>query len=223
MLFRSWLCLKGKCRKCGKKIGFAEILSELGVALAFLLLGLGQQLAGLTIESSCASPLEIITFVTALVLISLLAFLAIYDGIYGQLPTLFLVLTIIFATVVAILREWANLSVSSNFWPDLGQDLFNLFLATLILSGLYLVLYKISKGKWVGDGDWLLGLALALVLGTPWLALVTLFLANFLACLVMFPVVKKHQERKIHFGPFMVVAFVVVFVFSHFFYAIMSL
>ncbi len=219
----SWLFLKGKCRKCDKKIGFAEILSELGVALAFLLLGLGQQLAGFTIESSCASPLEIITFATALVLISLLAFLAIYDGIYGQLPTLFLVLTIIFATVVAILREWANLSISSNFWPDLGQDLLNLFLATLILSGLYLVLYKISKGKWVGDGDWLLGLALALALGTPWLALVTLFLANFLACLVMFPVVKKHQERKIHFGPFMVVAFVVVFAFSHFFYAIISL
>ena len=33
----SWLMLGGKCRKCRKPIGAAEILSELGLAAAFVL------------------------------------------------------------------------------------------------------------------------------------------------------------------------------------------
>lgn len=219
----SWLALKGKCRKCGKKIGLAEILSELSLGLAFLLLGLGEQFSGTTIETLYMNPLETITFIAALAFVALLGFLAIYDGIYGQLPTLFLTLSIICAIIIVILREWANLSVVSDFWSSFGQDLLNLLFAILILSGLYFLLYKISHGKWVGNGDWLLGLALALVLGTPWLALITLFLSNFLACLVMFPVVKKHKSHRIYFGPFMVAAFVIVFAFSQFFYAIISL
>ena len=32
----SWLLLRGKCRKCRQKIGILEVLSELGLALAFL-------------------------------------------------------------------------------------------------------------------------------------------------------------------------------------------
>ena len=33
----SWLSLGGKCRKCKKKIGYAEILAEVGLAVAFVL------------------------------------------------------------------------------------------------------------------------------------------------------------------------------------------
>ena len=54
-----------------------------------------------------------------------------------------------------------------------------------------MLLYLISRGRWVGDGDWLLGLALGLALATPWLALINLFLANLLACLVMIPILLR--------------------------------
>ena len=80
-----------------------------------------------------------------------------------------------------------------------------------ILGGLYLVLYLVSKGKWVGDGDWLLALAIGLVLGSPWLAVVALFLANFSATVIMYPSIKKKDSHRFHFGPFLVFAFVVTF------------
>lgn len=214
----SWLFLKGKCRKCGHKIGLAEFLSELGLATAFLLLGIGVGLGGLTFDTLLIYPAEWGIFVFALILTAGLAFLAIYDGLYGQLPVPALTFCAICAIIIVTLREWANFSS----FEDLGLDLVDLLFAVLILGGLYLVLHLVSKGKWVGDGDWILGSIIALILGTPWLALITLFLSNFTACLVMAPIIKKHHNRKIYFGPFMVIAFVVVLAFSTFFNSLLG-
>lgn len=207
----SWLFLKGKCRKCGEKIGLAELLSELGVATAFFTVGLGLQLAGITVETLLASsPLAWLSLAAILVFVLLLSFLAIYDGIYGQLPVSILTISIVCAILVIILRKWANFSIP--------EDLLNIFFSVLILGGVYLALYLLSKGKWVGDGDWLLGTAIGLALGHPWLALNALFIANLTACLVMAPIVKKSRHVRIHFGPFMVIAFVIVYSFSDFFF-----
>ena len=89
-------------------------------------------------------------------------------------------------------------------------------LSVLILGGLYLVLYLLSKGKWVGDGDWLLATALAIVLFEPWLALVMLCLANVLACLIMAPFMRGKSSHQIYFGPFMVIAFIITSALSQF-------
>lgn len=203
----SWLFLRGECRKCGKKIGLAELLSEFGLGLAFLSLGT-------TIDPYAASILEWTIFISTLFLTLMLGFLAIYDALYGQLPTTCLTISIICAIITLCLKEWLTLSVSS-FSPEIILKPLG---AVAILGGLYFVLYIISKGKWVGDGDWLLGTALGLALADPWLALITLFLANVLACLVMTPIVQKHKNKKIHFGPFMVIAFIITLTFADFFH-----
>lgn len=208
----SWLILKGKCRKCKKKIGVAELLSELGVALAFLTIGLGLQFSGTTIEVLLDSqPVTAwLSLIMLLVFILVLSFLAIYDGIYGQLPVSILIVAVICAIIVIVLREWGSFSMP--------QDFLDILYSVLIIGGIYLVLYLVSKGKWVGDGDWILGTAIGIALGNPWLAINTLFIANLTACLVMAPVVRKTHHKKIYFGPFMVVAFVIVYSFAEFFY-----
>lgn len=197
--------LGGKCRKCHKKIGLAELFSELGLATAFLLLGF------------TASPTDgtIIwtSFVIVLMFTTILSFLAIYDGLYGELPTLFLVVAIIISIVILSIMEYLAVSAHS-FAPDM---IWKPLLSVAILGGIYLVLYLISKGKWVGDGDWLLGTAIGIALFEPWLALIALSLANLIACLAMYPFVRSKRSRHIHFGPFLVIAFVIVYSFSNFF------
>ena len=202
----SWLMLKGKCRHCHKKIGLAELLSELGLGLAFLLLSF-------SVNIPTAAPLEWTIFITTLLLTTILAFLAIYDGLYGELPNLCLILAIICAAIILALKEYSIIS-AAGFSPEL---IWKPILSFAILGGIYLILYLVSKGRWVGDGDWLLGTAIALALYEPWLALIALFLANFIACLTMYPAIKSKKNHKIHFGPFLVIAFVITASFANFF------
>ena len=201
----SWLFLKGKCRKCGKKIGLAEFLSEIGLALAFV--GLST-----TINITTTIWQEWAIFVCTILVTTSLAFLAIYDGITGKLPTKCLIVSICLATLLLAFKIWYEMSL---FGFSTQIIIFPLA-SVLILGGLYFFLYKVSKGKWVGDGDWILGTAVALALFNPWLALITLFLANLLACLIMAPLIKKQKNKKVHFGPFMVMAYVIVITFTPF-------
>lgn len=202
----SWLSLRGRCRKCHKKIGLAEILAELSTATAFTMLGF-------TINFTSVTPFAWTIFIVTLVFTTILIFLAIYDGLYGELPTTILILAIIGAIIILILKDWASLSVS----PFSPEYIFQPLLSVMILGGLYLVLHLISKGKWVGDGDWLLATAIGIALAHPWLALIALFLANTIACLVMFPVIKSKKNHHIHFGPFLVAAYIITITFANFF------
>lgn len=192
----SWLVLRGKCRFCHTKIGIGEFLSEIGLAAAFVCIAT-------TISFATASPLEWVAFVITLALTICLGFLAIYDGLYGELPSLVLIIAIVIAVVLAVVSHWENLS-----W----QLLLDEALAVAVLGGIYFLLYVVSKGKWVGDGDWLIGTAIAIALGTPWLALFALFIANITACLVMLPTARA--KKQIYFGPFLVIAFIVTTTFS---------
>ena len=202
----SWFLLGGKCRNCGKAIGYLEIISEIGVALAFVALGT-------TIDVFTADPLSWATFIVILLLTLILAFLAIYDGAYGELPTKYLAASILVALVALALEQIAILII----FPFTPEVVLAPLASVVILGGLYLALYLVSGGKWVGDGDWLLGTAVGLALADPWLALIALCIANLLACLAIVPMMRKTRRRKIHFGPFMVAAFVITYTFSGFF------
>ena len=193
----SWCILRGKCRYCHKKIGIIEIISELATAIAFVMIGT-------TINVEHATWLDWLTF-AAVILFSLsLAFLAVYDGMCGELPTFALII----AAILAIAAIIPNLCIKFTPMP---------FASAALFGGIYLVLYLVSKGKWVGDGDWVLSAVIGLVLGHPWLALIALFVSNVSACLVMYPIVKDRKSHQIYFGPFLVLAFVVTYTFSDFF------
>ncbi len=207
----SWLLLRGKCRKCHANIGIAEPLSELGMGLSLLAIGT-------TIDIATAPVLSWGIFIVAALFTFVLGFLAIYDGLYGELPTMCLTISIICAILLLTLREWASLSIT----PFSPENILYPLGSVLVLGGLYLLLYLVSKGKWVGDGDWLLGTAIGLALGSPWLALIALFITNMSACIVMIPFLKAHHTKKIYLGPFMVLAFVITFTFADFFTSLLG-
>ncbi|MBR2837137.1 prepilin peptidase [Candidatus Saccharibacteria bacterium] len=201
----SWLAQGGKCRHCGQKIGALEIISELSVGTALALLAT-------TINVTTATAFEWGIFVITIAFMLALCFLAIYDGKWGELPTPALILAIMLALSLAALRIWSESATIGLSWAQVLDTLYSV----AILGGIYLLLYLVSRGRWVGDGDWLLGLAIGAALSSPWLALCALFIANFSACLIMYPVVRKRKTKKIYFGPFLVLAFVVSATFANF-------
>lgn len=115
----------------------------------------------------------------------------------------------VFALAFFILRN------ASNNFADLNEtkEIIDLLLALLVLPGFYFVLYKISGEKWVGGGDYLLCIPLALILQKFWLSLFCLFSANVLGCVIMLPLLtlSKKKERQIPLGPFLILGFLLIF------------
>ncbi len=210
----SWLILRGKCRNCGKSIGIADLLSEIGLAVAFLMLSwayLVPVLNNWTLLSLHPEflAIQLAVFVMMLMMLVVLTVLAVYDAKWGELPVVLLTLAILFGAIIFVLKM-KEVSLSDE--ADLLRSLGNAALGVLVLAGTCFVIYKASKERLMGGGDWLLALALALALADWWLALWTIFLANLLGDVIALPGAMKKKSHVVHFGPFLVVAFVIVLV-----------
>lgn len=210
----SWLVLRGKCRNCHKEIGISDFLSEVSLAFAFLMLSWAYLLPILTQWDLLALHPEslavrLIIFVVTLILLVVLMVLAVYDAKWGQLPTVLLMLAIIIAAIISLLKIY---EVGMTDDGEMGKAVLNTLLGVVILSGTCFVIYKGSKERLMGGGDWLLALALALALSDWWLSLWTIFLANLLGDVIALPGAMKTKGHVVHFGPFLVGAFVLVLI-----------
>lgn len=210
----SWLILRGKCRYCRAKIGWADFISEIGLAVAFLMLSWAYFLPILNNWNALATrpdflALQLGIFVLTLILMVVLTVLAVYDAKWGELPVVLLILAIVFGMMIFVLRIY-NLSLVDN--GDIVKGLISALIGVAVLAGTCFVIYKVSKEKLMGGGDWLLALALALALADWWLALWTIFLANLLGDVIALPGALKTGKTKVHFGPFLVSAFVIVMI-----------
>lgn len=210
----SWLVLRGRCRYCREPIGIADFLSEVGLAIAFLMLSWAYLVpilnnwAVLSLHPEFLA-IQLAVFIMMLMMLVVLTVLAVYDAKWGELPVVLLVLAILFGLIVFVLKM-KEISLTDE--ADLLRSLGSALLGVLILAGTCFVIYKFSKEKLMGGGDWLLALALALALADWWLALWTIFLANLLGDVVALPGAMKKKNNVVHFGPFLVVAFVIVLV-----------
>jgi prepilin signal peptidase PulO-like enzyme (type II secretory pathway) len=193
----SWLSLRGKCRYCRVSIGRFEPLIELGVAAFFVL-------SYILWPHDLSTALAVAQFILWLAAGVGLAILFVYDLKWFLLPNrvMFSVIGISAVSALVVLLQ--------------AQDVFAALLSTLssifILSGLYLLIYIISKGQWIGFGDIKLGLALALLLADWRLALLALFAANLIGCLIVIPGMlagKITRTTRIPFGPLLILGMVV--------------
>lgn len=197
----SWLSTGGKCRYCRKRIGWFEPLIEVGVALFFV----GSYLLWPEILTIPDLAQFILWLISGVLLVILFA----YDVKWFLLPDVVVFPLIAIGMIVAGIRLFEA--------SDLVIGLLDLLGAVSILSGLYLLLWYASKGKWIGFGDVKLGLALALLLGNWQLAFLALFLANLIGCLVVIPGLitgKLVRGAHVPFGPLLIAGFVVTALFG---------
>lgn len=193
----SWVMLSGKCRKCHKPIGYLEPLIEIGVMVFFVL-------SFMFWPYQLDNALQICRFVIWLVAVVGLAVLFSYDVKWYILPD-----KISFSVIgLGLISSIISIILSQNKL----ETVLSIFGAVCILSGIYLVLYLLSKGKWIGFGDVKLGLGLALILADWKLAFVAIFAANLIGCLIVLPFLisgKLKRNSHVPFGPLLIVGFAV--------------
>ncbi|MBR2996872.1 prepilin peptidase [Candidatus Saccharibacteria bacterium] len=205
----SWIMLRGKCRKCGKKIGYAEILSELGLGTAFAMIGHVYVVPTIyywTVLATKPMSLAILvaTIVLLLIMLVVLTILSVYDAKWGELPVLLLVLVVSLGAVILGLKIWTTILDDG----DVLQLLISAVSGVAILAGVCWAIYKASNERLMGGGDWILALAIALAIGDWWLSLWAMFLANLLGDIIMMPSLIQKGNHVLHFGPFLMIGFV---------------
>lgn len=225
----SWLVLKGRCRKCGAKIGGMEILAEVILAAVFGFLGRFMYGRGVAWMMFGGILMMLMVVILGLVL---------YDLAWKEVPNVFLVMLNVLAGVFMVGRflvvglrlfggsgvggvggVWGSAGgiggIGGGIGVGVGGDatggsvwwfLVAQGAAIGVLAGVYYILYKISQEKWVGSGDYLVGLGLAMVLGSPVLAFLVVFLGNLVGSVYGVLVMRK-GGRSIPMVPFLAVGF----------------
>ena len=193
----SWLSTRGNCRYCGKRIGWFEPLMELGTAVFF---------AGSYIfwPALLVTPMQVMYFVLWLIAGVGLVMLFAYDLKWFILPNRVIFPLFFVAGLAALFNILGSL--------DHVSTVIDVLIAVMILSGLYLILWLVSKGRWIGFGDVKLGLVLALLLSDWKLAFIALFAANLLGCLIVIPALLTKQitrKTRVPFGPLLIVGTII--------------
>ena len=198
----SWLMLRGKCRYCGQPISVQYPLVELATALLFV--------ASYIWWPAPLHGSQVVLFVIWLpILVGLMALL-VYDLRWMILPNRLIY------PVSYLAAAMAAVTVATAHRPL--EALINVVLAVAVGGGLFYVLFQISGGKWIGGGDVRLGWMLGLIVATPARSLLFIFLAALMGSLASLPLLLTKRIKKnstIPFGPFLIVAAIIVQLFGH--------
>lgn len=198
----SWLALRGKCHYCHKPISAQYPLVEALTAITFVVSYL---LWPLTLSG--VTSLAIFSLWLAII-IPLMA-LALYDLKWGLLPNRLVLALAILALVQSI--------VAITSAGDPLKSLAYHAIAVAIGGGMFYLIFVISNGKWIGGGDVKLGLVLGLIAATPGKAILLLFLAALAGTFASLPLLitkKLKRSSAIPFGPFLILATVLVVLFG---------
>lgn len=193
----SWLSTGGKCRYCRKPISQQYPLVELSTVGVFIL-------SYLLWPTELVSSDAYLLFASWLVGVVLLIALLVYDMKWMLLPDRLMAPLIAVSAIYAIIFTLNAENPGMTFLSVLG--------AIAIASGIFYVLFQISNGTWIGGGDVKLGIAIGLLVASPLLAMLTLFLASILGLLVTVPALvrgKADMTTQLPFGPFLIIATVI--------------
>ena len=185
----SWVYLRGKCRYCRTPISAQYPIVELITAVLYVVSYLVWDLSENWYYAA---------FITWLIGLTALIALAIYDAKWLVLPNKML------------LPAYALVGLGILMQFGLGRpigDLLQISLAIAICSGLFWVLYNISKGQWIGGGDVKLGLLTGALIGTAAGAFISLFIASVLGLVWSVALMAKGKagmKSQIPFGPFLI-------------------
>jgi len=195
----SWLMLRGKCRYCHKKIEDSPLV-ELALPALFVL---SYFFWPFVLQGSA-----LFEFVLWLVFLTGFLALAVYDLRWFLLPD----------KLVFPLAGLAGAQVTTvAIWDKNWHILLAAAGGVAVISGLFYLIFQITKGTWIGGGDVKLGLVLGLLAGGVIESFLLLFAASMIGVLISLPMLiqgKAKAKTQIPFGPLLIVGLIIVKLFG---------
>lgn len=188
----SFLFQQGKCRGCKSKISWQYPAVELLTSILFILVWI--KLGGL---------FAWLIFLVYIVLLSSLMVISVFDIRHHQIPTI--PLLVFYASAAGVFFATGQ----TGFLLHIGYS-------TLAATPL-LLLWLVSRGRWLGFGDVLLAFGIALWLGFSQgfaSVLLAFWIGAVFAILLMLAQRKKLFKMAIPFGPFLALGAIVSFLYT---------
>lgn len=201
----SWLSLGGKCRYCHKPIKdspLVEIILPITLVISYLAWPYVN-------TSELWTNGEIIAFGIWILLATGFLALAVYDLRWYLLPDKIVfpltALGLVFVGLLGASEEWSLVRDAA--------------VGALFIFGIFYALFQFSDGKWIGGGDVKLAPLLGLLAGGLSESMLLLFIASVLGTLygVVSSLVdgkKLTRTSRIPFGPFLILATILVVLFG---------
>ncbi len=208
----SWLLQRGKCRYCSESLSAYYPLVELGMGAAFVV-----SYVWFPFELTSA---HIALFGLWLIGLVIMAALVVSDFKWFLLPSKLvypLIYVGVFHWLIRTYTQVTQVNTTTGQGQSLGSGLLGLGGALVVSAGLFWALHVYSKGTWIGDGDYRLGVAMAFFLGSPLTAWMALFFASVLGLLSAAPQMIKSKDRrtiKIPYGPFLIAGLFVSYLYG---------
>ena len=196
----SWLILRGRCRYCNTPISWQYPLVELLTAFLFVL--------SYIFWPYGFDGVGWVQFTAWLVFLVGFVALTVYDIRWQELPD-----RIVWTLAGLAVVQTVFLAATKHDWRVLLWSV----LGVAVISGLFWLLFEVSKGNWIGFGDVKLGIVLGLMAGTPLAAMLVIFFASVLGTLASLPMLMKtKQKMQLHvpFGPFLIAGLIIVYFFG---------
>ena len=194
----SWLILRGKCRYCRKPISPVVVLTEVTMAMIFVV-------SYLVWPYGFVGWQAVTLFALWLVSLVILGALLVYDLRWMILPD-----KLVFP-LIALGLVMAGFYVAVTSDASVTTFVLHVLSGIGMIAGVYWLIYVLSKGKLVGYGDVKLNIFIGSVLGWQ-KALLVLCLANVIGFIVVLPGMllgKLTRKSRVPFGPFLIVAFII--------------
>lgn len=183
----SYIMLKGKCRYCKKKIDplstYMELFTGILFALSYAIFGISYEL------------------LIALGIVSLLSIISVSDISYYIIPDEVLVF---FTAYFLIILTLSN-GVMATLVNVLSGFIMFCIMYTIMLLGNFLF-----KKESLGGGDIKLMFVIGLVL-SPLPSLLVIFFGSLIALPISFIILVRKQTKLIPFGPFLIIAFLCIY------------
>lgn len=201
----SWVFSGARCRYCKKPLSVFYPLTELGLGLAFL----GSYL----FWDFNHGVWSVTSFALWLIALVIAAALFVYDARWYLLPA---------SMLYALIGVSGLYRIMQFFIIDatITSQLISISASLVVASGIFWVLYRVSSGAWIGDGDITLGIAIGLLTGGPLLSWFSIVIASAIGLLYALPQVatSKGKKKKLHlkvpFGPFLLIGMYITILFG---------
>jgi leader peptidase (prepilin peptidase)/N-methyltransferase len=183
----SFLILKGKCRYCHQKISIQYPLVELVTAILFTLI------IHYTFPNFLLSTFYFLAS-------SFLVIIFVYDLKHYIIPDK------VIYPAIGITFLYQLFEILAPHQILVGSGILKPLLSAIFAAAFFLVIFLLSRGRWLGFGDVKLGFLMGLFLGFPKI-LVSLFFAYLIGAIIGIGLIlakKKTLKSEVPFGPFLV-------------------